>query len=177
MSARGRLRPSHDQRDGSRLQHVLRVGVTHAQTAVSDEQSATARKFGRPAERDYKPKDIVYRFKDRKEARDALRVIKRILPQVGDTDMYSAMFHYIHGDVLNWDEDGMAMLEMHVARFWRLADASPQFKDPVRMLYDTLDQVDKTSGYITERAYSVIQNRVNAESMRRAPERRGRGKG
>ena len=78
MSARASLRPSHDQRDGSRLQHVLRVGVTHAQTAVTGKQRATARKFGRPAERDYKPREIVYRFKDREEARDALRVIKRI---------------------------------------------------------------------------------------------------
>lgn len=160
MSARGRLRPSHDQRDGSRLQHVLRVGVTQAQTVVSGNQLGPEREFGPPAQRVYKPGVIDYRYRDRDEAKKALRVIKMILPEVNEPEMYHAMFHYIHGDVLNWDEQGMKMLERHVAHFWRLAGDSARFKNPVMMVFNNLDAVDKTSGYITERAFSCIQNRV-----------------
>lgn len=168
MSARGRLQPSHDQRGGSRLQHVLRVGVAQAQTVVSGKQLGPARKFGPPAERDYKPGVIDYRYRVREEAKEALRVIKMILPEVKEPEMYHAMFHYIHGDVLNWDEQGMKVLETHVAHFWQLADASARFKNPVMTEFNKLDAVDKTSGYITERAFSTIQNRVAYTSMRRS---------
>ena len=176
MSARGRSRPSHDQRDGSRLQHVLRVGVTQAQTVVSGKQLGPAREFGPPAQRDYKPYGIDYRYRDRDEARKALRVIKMILPEINEPEMYHAMFHYLHGDVLNWDEQGMKMLEAHVAHFWRLADASARFKNPVIMDFVRLDAVDKTSGYITERAFSVIQNRVAYTTTRRNPAMMGGGR-
>lgn len=67
MSARGRLRPSHEQRDGSRLQHVLRVGVTQAQTVVSGKQLGPARAFGPPAKRDYKPYVVDYRYRVRQD--------------------------------------------------------------------------------------------------------------
>lgn len=176
MSARGRLRPSHDQRDGSRLQHVLRIGVTQAQADVSGKQLGPERGFGPPAQRDYKPYAIGYRYRDRGEAKNALRVIKMILPEVEEPEMYHAMFHYIHGDVLNWDEQGMKMLETHVAHFWQLADASPRFKNPVIGDFSKLDAVDKTSGYITERAFSVIQNRVAYTTMRRNPAMMGGGR-
>jgi hypothetical protein len=111
---------------------------------------------------------IEHRYRDREEAKETLRVIKMILPEVTEPEMYHAMFHYIHGDVLNWDEQGMKVLETHVAHFWQLADASARFKNPVMTEFNKLDAVDKTSGYITERAFSTIQNRVAYTSMRRS---------
>jgi hypothetical protein len=91
-----------------------------------------------------------------------------ILPEVNDPEMYHAMFHYIHGDVLNWDEQGMSMLEAHVAHFWKLADASPRFKNPVLNELNRLRPIDKTSGYITELAFVVISKRVAYTTMRRS---------
>ena len=74
----------------------------------------------------------------------------------------------------------MTTLEKHVAHFWKLADASARFKKPVMVEFNRLGAVDKTSGYITERAFSIISiivNRAAYRSMRRSnPAMMGRGR-
>jgi len=165
---------------GDRLAHVLSVGMTNAAAApVSGYVLGGPRKFGPPAQRDYKPAQIEYGFNEQ-DATNAMRVLKILVPAVNDREMYLAIRHYIRGDVIDWDETGIALLEKHVDHFWKQAEGSMIFMEGVdKISYDKLTPMDKTNPYITEDAFVVIDYRVrrhyafNPNNYPAAPRRRG----
>jgi hypothetical protein len=135
--------------------------MTNAATApVAGYVLGGPRKFGPPAQRDYKPAQIEYGFNEQ-EATNAMRVLKELVPAVVEREMYHAIWHYVRGDVIDWDETGITLLEKHVAHFWKEAEGSMILMEGVDDIsYNKLTPMDKTNPYITENAFVVLNHRV-----------------